>query len=96
MVVERQQIAHKLADDVSSEVAGPLNDIALDANALLDEYVGKDDLQAKLRQIVDNVSSIRKSLQTVAEGPAVVEMASHGPTDVQRARIEKELRELSN
>jgi len=34
--------------------------------------------------------------QTVAEGPAVVEMTSHGPTDAQRARIEKELRELSN
>jgi cytochrome c-type biogenesis protein CcmH/NrfF len=34
--------------------------------------------------------------QTVAEGPAVAEMTSHGPTDAQRARIEKELRELSN
>ena len=34
--------------------------------------------------------------QTVAEGPAVVDMTPHGPTDAQRARIEKELRELSN
>src|SRR5262249_41687624 len=52
MVVERQQISHKLADDVSAEVAGPLNDIALDANALMADYIGQEDLQNKLRQIV--------------------------------------------
>ena len=69
MVVERQQVTHRLADDVSAEVAGPLNDIALDANSLISEYIGQDDLQAKLRQIVDNVGIIRKSLQQVAEGP---------------------------
>ncbi len=69
MVVERQQVTHRLADDVSSEVAGPLNDIALDANSLISEYIGQDDLQAKLRQIVDNVGIIRKSLQQVADGP---------------------------
>jgi cytochrome c-type biogenesis protein CcmH/NrfF len=31
-----------------------------------------------------------------ADGPVVVEMTPHGPTDAQRARIEKELRELSS
>jgi len=69
MVVERQQTSHKLADDVSAEVAGPLNDISLDANALIGDYVGQEDLQKRLRQIVDNVALIRKSLQQVAEGP---------------------------
>jgi CheY-like chemotaxis protein len=69
MVVERQQTTHRLADDVSAEVAGPLNDIALDANSLISEYIGQNDLQAKLHQIVDNVALIRKSLQQVAEGP---------------------------
>ncbi len=34
--------------------------------------------------------------QTVTDGPAVLEMSPHGPTDAQRARIEKELRELSS
>src|SRR4051812_4439572 len=69
MVVERQQTSHKLADDVSAEVAGPLNDIALDADALIADYVGQDELQTKLRQIVDNVALIRKSLKQVAAGP---------------------------
>jgi CheY-like chemotaxis protein len=69
MVVERQQVTHRLADDVSAEVAGPLNDIALDANSLISEYIGQNELQTRLRQIVDNVGMIRKSLQQVAEGP---------------------------
>jgi CheY-like chemotaxis protein len=69
MVVERVSTSHKVADDVSAEVAGPLNDIALDAAALMDEYIGHDELRHKLQTIVDNVASIRKSLKQVAEGP---------------------------
>jgi CheY-like chemotaxis protein len=69
MVVERVSTSHKVADDVSAEVAGPLNDIALDAGALMDEYIGNDDLRKKLGQIVDNVGLIQKSLRQVAEGP---------------------------
>jgi cytochrome c-type biogenesis protein CcmH/NrfF len=34
--------------------------------------------------------------QTAAGGPDVVERIPHGPTDAQRARIEKELRDLSS
>ncbi len=69
MVVERVGTAHKIADDVNAEVAGPLNDIALDATSLMDDYIGHDDLRHKLQAIVDNVTSIRKSLQQAAAGP---------------------------
>jgi CheY-like chemotaxis protein len=69
MIVERVSTSHKVADDVCSEVAGPLNDIASDATALLDEYIGHDDLRQKLQQILDNVGSIRHALRQVAEGP---------------------------
>jgi CheY-like chemotaxis protein len=72
MVVERVGTAHKIADDVNSEVAGPLNDIALDATALMDEYIGHDELRGKLQTIMENVGSIRKSLKHAAEGPNVV------------------------
>jgi two-component system, sensor histidine kinase SagS len=68
LVVERVSTSHKVADDVSSEVAGPLNDISLDANSLMDDYIGHDDLRRKLQQILDNVGVIRKSLRQVAEG----------------------------
>src|SRR5918999_4517683 len=69
MVVERVGTAHKIADDVCAEVAGPLNDIASDAGALMDDYIGHDDLRHKLQQIIDNVAMIRKSLRQAVEGP---------------------------
>jgi CheY-like chemotaxis protein/GAF domain-containing protein len=72
MVVERVSTSHKVADDVCSEVAGPLNDIASDANALIDDYIGHDDLRQKLQQILDNVGTIRKSLRQAAEGPNTI------------------------
>ena len=72
MVVERVSTSHKVADDVCSEVAGPLNDIASDANALMEEYIGQDDLRGRLQQILDNVGIIRKSLRQAAEGPNTI------------------------
>jgi CheY-like chemotaxis protein len=72
MVVERVGTAHKIADDVKAEVAGPLNDIALDATSLIDEYIGHDELRHKLQAIIDNVTTIRKSLQQAAEGPNTI------------------------
>lgn len=72
MVVERVSTSHKVADTVCSELAGPLNDIASDANALIDDYIGHDDLRQKLQQILGNVNFIRKSLRQAAEGPNTV------------------------
>jgi CheY-like chemotaxis protein len=68
MVVERVGTAHQVADDVCSEVAGPLNDIASDATALMDDYIGNDDMRNKLHAIMENVQSIRRSLRQAAEG----------------------------
>jgi CheY-like chemotaxis protein len=72
MVVERQGVAHKVADDVTAEVAGPLNDIVSDATSLMDDYIGHDDLRHRLQQIIDNVSTVRTSMKQVAEGPNTV------------------------
>lgn len=69
MIVERVGTAHKVADDVASEMAGPLNDIASDATALMDDYIGNDDLRDRLKQIVENVKGIQKSLRQVTAGP---------------------------
>jgi CheY-like chemotaxis protein len=68
MVVERVGTAHQVADDVCSEVAGPLNDIASDTTALMDDYIGNDDMRNKLHAIMENVQSIRRSLRQAAEG----------------------------
>lgn len=69
MIVERVSTSVKVADNVCSEVAGPLNDIMSDTSTLMESYIGNDDLRAKLQQIIDNVTTIRKCLKHAAEGP---------------------------
>ena len=69
MVVERVNTSHKVADDVCSEVAGPLNDIASDVATLMDDYIGDDVLRGRMQAVLDNVHTIRKSLDQAAEGP---------------------------
>ncbi|HZL34012.1 MAG TPA: response regulator [Tepidisphaeraceae bacterium] len=72
MVIERVSTSHTVADVVCSEAAGPLNDIASDANALMEDYIGHEGLRQKLQAILDNVNSIRKCMRQAAEGPNTV------------------------
>ncbi len=76
MVVERVSTSHKVADDVCSEVAGPLNDIFSDAKALMEDFIGNDDLRRRLQTIVDNAELIRRGLRQAAEGPNTILGAS--------------------
>ena len=69
MVVERVNTSHKVADDVCSEVAGPLNDIASDVATLMDDYIGDEVLRGRMQAVLNNVHTIRKSLDQAAEGP---------------------------
>ena len=72
LVVERVSTRSKVADDVCSEVAGPLNDISSDASSILDDYIGHDDLRDRLQQIIDNVSVIRRCLNQTAAGTTAI------------------------
>lgn len=72
LVVERYTTTGQLASDVSSEIAGPLNDIISEATLLMDDYIGNDDMRRRLQLIVDNVSRIRTSVREVAEGPKTI------------------------
>jgi len=72
MVVERVNTSNKVADEVCTEVAGPLNDIFSDANGLMQDYIGNEDLRVKLQQIVENTNVIRRSLRQAAEGPNTI------------------------
>ncbi len=66
LVIERYHTTGRLADDVSSEIAGPLNDIASDAAALLEQYIGDDAMRERLTTIRDSVEKIRNAVQQVA------------------------------
>lgn len=76
LVTERAATNKKVTADVASEIAGPLNDIALDAGNLLDELPSSlsisDDLRQRVQNILDNVETIRGSIKQAARGPQTV------------------------
>jgi two-component system, sensor histidine kinase SagS len=72
LVVERYTTTTGLAQNVTSEIAGPLNDIVSEATVLMDEYIGDELMRKRLQGIVENVSRIRRAIKEVAEGPKTI------------------------
>jgi len=66
LVIERYRTTGQLADDVSSEIAAPLNDIVSEATALMSEHVGDPVLVSRLKAITQNVDRIRRTVKEVA------------------------------
>ncbi|MDH3583260.1 MAG: response regulator, partial [Phycisphaerae bacterium] len=75
MVVERYTTSGRLTENVARELAGPLNDISTDAQALVDEYIGHDELRRRLGEIVDRIDGIRGAVRDLSQGPKTVEGA---------------------
>ncbi len=67
LVVERHATTGRLADNVSAEIGAPLSEILADASALMEDYIGHDDLRHRLQSICDNVVRIRDSIKQVAQ-----------------------------
>ena len=65
LATERSTTTGQLAVNVSSEIAAPLNDILSGAGTLMEDYVGQEDLRARLQTIIDNAASIRESIKQV-------------------------------
>lgn len=65
LVIERHTTTGRLADNVTAEIAGPLADILADATALMEDYIGHDDLRHRLQAISDNVVTIKESIKQV-------------------------------
>ncbi len=66
LVIERNESTGRIADDVIEELAGPLNDIMTDASTLMEDYIGNDDLRARLNAICDHVVAIKQKVKEVA------------------------------
>ncbi len=72
LVVERYTSTGQLADNVVQEMAQPLNDIVTDAQTLMEEYIGDDNMRHRLGRIVDNITRLRQTVQQVAAGPNAI------------------------
>ncbi len=69
LVVERFTTSGELASHVVQDLAAPLNDIVTEAQTLVEDYIGDDNMRSRLQKIVEHVDSIRKTIKNVAQGP---------------------------
>lgn len=65
LVIERHATTGRLADNVTTEIAGPLGDILADATTLMEDYIGHDDLRHRLQTITDSVAKIKECIKQV-------------------------------
>jgi CheY-like chemotaxis protein len=70
LVFERHTATGRLANDVLGELNDPLANILVDASALMEDYIGHDDLRHRLQGICDNVARIRESIRQAARPTA--------------------------
>jgi CheY-like chemotaxis protein len=81
LVVERCTTSGKITSSVVQEMDAPLQDIVTEAQSLLEEYIGDDNMRDKLGGIIDKVEQVRTSVQDVAAGPNVVLGSGDGQLD---------------
>lgn len=65
LITERYVTTGRMADDLTAEISGPLNDIITEASTLKEEYIGHDDLRHRLNAICDRVTEIKQALKDV-------------------------------
>lgn len=92
LVVERYTTTGQLADNIVQEMSQPLNDIVTEAQTLIEEYIGDDNMRARLHEIVNHVEAIRDRVRDAASGPRTVLGASQvkdsgGDTQLHSKRV---------
>ncbi len=69
MVVERYTAHGKVAEDMGREIAAPLNDIVAEAQSLVEQYVGDDEMRQRLEHIIANADTIRLTVREAGSAP---------------------------
>ena len=72
LVIERYTTTGRMAENVGREIAAPLNDIVTEAQSLMDDYIGHDDLRQRLTKILENIDDIRGAVRQAGEAPRSV------------------------
>lgn len=65
MVTERHTATGQIGSDVMAELTGPVNDILIDVENLIEEYIGQDELKQRLNKIAAAALEIRDSMKRV-------------------------------
>jgi CheY-like chemotaxis protein len=79
LAVERSTTTDKLAADVASELATPLNDIVSETTRLLESHGGDDEVKRRAKVVLDSVERARRVLRSVSEHHGVTGLAPERP-----------------
>ncbi len=72
LVTERCTTSGQITESVVQEMAHPLAEVVSEAQTLIEEYIGDDNMRGRLNRIIEHIESIRESVKHVAAGPNVV------------------------
>ena len=78
LVFERYTVRTQVSDSISAELDGPLNDVITEASELMEDYIGHDDLRARLTRIIDRASQARQTVQQWGKAPVRGSLAEPG------------------
>lgn len=77
LVCERRTTTGQLGTNVMAEITAPLNDILTEAENLIEDYIGHDDLRHRIRSISANAVKIRESIkQVTSDKPGLIGVRS--------------------
>jgi len=83
LVFERHTTRSQLSGSICAELSGPLNDVLTEADSLMEDYIGMDDLRKRLGTIIDSATRATKCLNQISQGAAVIGFpATEGPDPV--------------
>jgi len=68
LTFERRSTHTQVSGSISAELAGPLNDIIAEANDMMEEYIGHDDIRRRLGTVIDRASEARDCVNQWAKG----------------------------
>lgn len=68
LVTERQATTGQVCQNVLYEITEPLNDLLTQAESLIEDYIGHDDIRLRVRQISENVVRVRESIREFTTG----------------------------
>lgn len=64
LAVERHTTTGQITADVAADIGTPLNDILTQASAIMEDYIGYDDLRQRLHGIIDAVDLVKKRVNS--------------------------------
>lgn len=67
IVFERKSTSGQIAADVAKQLASPLNDVQVETQSLIEDYLGNDELRSRLHAIQRSVNEMRILLRNAAD-----------------------------